>query len=358
MDKFKKIGLTALGTTLVASSAIAAEATVTGSTGYTWSSEEVGTSTTDGIGFYNNMKMVVSGELDNGWSTTGSMLLTEDASLSSSWASLTMGGMGTIVVGNGYGGLGASFDDATPRAYEENHDGMKTSTAMDNLGAAHDDGQILYDSPSIDLMGASVSFGLEYAPEASDSAIGDGEVSTSSGLYSSASGARVNLSYGPLSAGAYGYEIQSETDTQDVNGARDGDPMGATWFVNYSAGPLSVGYQVAGLDMQVSGAAIAANTAKTVATATGMFESEQISLAFNVNDDLSIGYGERTETYDAQDNASTAIADVDMESKKIEFAYTMGSMALKGYQIETDNPGWDANASSDEVTELSLTFSF
>ena len=126
MDKFKKIGLTALGTTLVASSAIAAEATVTGSTGYTWSSEEVGTSTTDGIGFYNNMKMVVSGEMDNGWSSTGSMLLTEDAALSSSWASLTMGGMGTIVVGNGYGGLGASFDDATPRAFEENHDGMAT----------------------------------------------------------------------------------------------------------------------------------------------------------------------------------------------------------------------------------------
>ena len=62
-----------------------------------------------------------------------------------------MGGMGTIVVGNGYGGLGASFDDATPRAYEENHDGMKTTTAMDTLGASHDNGQILYDSPSIDL---------------------------------------------------------------------------------------------------------------------------------------------------------------------------------------------------------------
>ena len=36
----------------------------------------------------------------------------------------------------------------------------------------------------------------------------------------------------------------------------------------------------------------------------------------------------------------------------------MGSMALKGYQIETDNPGWDSDAASDEVTELSLTFSF
>jgi hypothetical protein len=358
MDKFKKIGLTALGTTLVASSAIAADATVTGSTGYTYSSEEVGTSTTDGIGFYNNMKMVVSGEMDNGWSSTGSMLLTEDAALSSSWASLTMGGLGTIVVGNGYGGLGAGFDDATPRAFEENHDGMKTTTAMDSLGASHDDGQILYNSPSIDLMGASVSFGLEYAPEASDAAVGDGEVSTSSNLYSSASGASVNLSYGPLSAGAYGYEISSEEDTTTVSGSRDGDPMGATWFVNYSAGPVSVGYQVAGLDMQISGGAEAATTAKTVAAATGYFEAEQISLAFNVNDDLSVGYGERTETYNAQDDAATAIANVDMESKKIEFAYTMGSMALKGYQIDTDNPGWDSDASSDEVTELSLTFSF
>ena len=355
MDKFKKIGLTALGTTLVASSAIAAEATVTGSTGYTWSSEEVGTSTTDGIGFYNNMKMVVSGEMDNGWSSTGTMLLTEDASLSSSWASLTMGGMGTIVVGNGYGGLGASFDDATPRAYEENHDGMKTTTAMDSLGASHDNGQILYDSPSIDLMGASVSIGLEYAPEASDGAVGDGEVSTSSNLWSSASGARANLSYGPLSAGAYAYELKSDTDNSNGGAPRDGDAMGATWYVNYSAGPLSVGYQIAGLDNQISGAGEAATTAKTVAAATGIFESEQMSIAFNVNDDLSIGYGERTETYDAQ---SATVADVDMESKKIEFAYTMGSMALKGYQIDTDNPGWDSDASSDEVTELSLTFSF
>ena len=355
MDKFKKIGLTALGTTLVASSAIAAEATVTGSTGYTWSSEEVGTSTTDGIGFYNNMKMVVSGELDNGWSTTGSMLLTEDAALSSSWASLTMGGMGTIVVGNGYGGLGANFDDATPRAYEENHDGMKTGTAMDYLGSAHDDGQILYSSPSIDMMGASVSFGLEYAPEASDAAVGDGEVSTSSNLWSSASGARVNLSYGPLSAGAYGYELKSDEDNSNGGATRDGDAMGATWFVNYSAGPVSIGYQIAGIDNNVSGASEAATAAKTVAAATGYFEAEQVSIAFNVNDDLSVGYGERTETYNAQ---AASTADVDMESKKIEFAYTMGSMALKGYQIDTDNPGWDSDAASDEVTELSLTFSF
>ena len=31
---------------------------------------------------------------------------------------------------------------------------------------------------------------------------------------------------------------------------------------------------------------------------------------------------------------------------------------LKGYMTDTDNPGWDANAESDEVTELAVGFSF
>ena len=355
MDKFKKIGLTALGTTLVASSAIAAEATVTGSTGYTFSSEEVGTSTTDGIGFYNNMSLVVSGELDNGWSTKGNMLLTEDAALSSSWASLTMGGMGTVIVGNGYGGIGQAFDDATPRAFEENHDGMKTVTVMDSLGADMDNGQILYNSPSFDLMGASVSFSYEYAPEAADSAVGDGEVSASNNLWSSGQGAAVNLSYAGFSGGIYASERSLDTGSSNGTAEKNGDSMNATYYVNYSAGPFSIGYQTAGIDNAGVGTGTAATTAKTVAAATGIFESEQISVVFNVNDDLSVGYGDRSETYDAQ---SATIADVTMDSTKLEFAYTMGSMAIKGYQIETDNPGWDSDASSDEVTELSLTFSF
>ena len=152
MNKLKKLGLTALGTSLVASSAIAADASLTGNVGYTWSSEEVGTSTTDGIGYEADFNMVVSGEMDNGWTATGSLLLTESATLSSSWTSLTMGSMGTIIVGNGYGGVGQAFDDVTPRAYEENHDGMKTSTAIDNIGASMDNGQILYMSPAYDML--------------------------------------------------------------------------------------------------------------------------------------------------------------------------------------------------------------
>ena len=67
MNKLKKLGLTALGTSLVASSAIAADASLTGNVGYTYSSEEVGNSTIDGIGYEADFNMVVSGEMDNGW---------------------------------------------------------------------------------------------------------------------------------------------------------------------------------------------------------------------------------------------------------------------------------------------------
>ena len=362
MNKLKKLGLTALGTSLVASSAIAADASLTGNVGYTWSSEEVGTSTTDGIGYEADFNMVVSGEMDNGWTATGSLLLTESATLSSSWTSLTMGSMGTIIVGNGYGGVGQAFDDVTPRAYEENHDGMKTSTAIDNIGASMDNGQILYMSPAYDIGGFSASLMAEYAPEASDAAVTDGGVSTSSNLWSSGQGLGIKLSGMGISAGAYA----SEKTKDSSDGATTGDSMNATWHVSYSAGPVSFGYQTGGADNALStgtrsanartGGAEAANTAKLYTTAGGLFEYEKMSIAANVNDNFSISWGELKETYDAQDDGT--IADVEMKSTSIQFAYSMGSMSVKGYMTDTDNPGWDANAESDEVTELAVGFSF
>ena len=109
-----------------------------------------------------------------------------------------MGSMGTVIVGTGYGGVGQAFDDVTPKAYEENHDGMKTTTAIDSLGSNMDNGQILYMSPSLDVMGASVQVMAEYAPEASDGAVTDGGVSTSSNLWSSGQGLGVKIGYAGL----------------------------------------------------------------------------------------------------------------------------------------------------------------
>jgi outer membrane protein OmpU len=354
MNTLKKIGLTALGTSLVAGSAFAGEITASGDAGYTYSSEEVGVRTDDGYGFNHDITFSGSGELDNGFTVSTTMILVEGATLSSSNVALTMGGMGTITIGNGLANVGGAFDDVTPRAYEENHDGMKTTTAIDSVGSLSDGNSVMYSSPSIDLGGASASFMLGYTPEASDTATGEGAVAGNSASYGSATTAGVVVSVGGLTAGAFGEEVQNDQgEAVEMQNA-----MSATWYANYSFGPVSVGYQTGGLDHGRTDTAEDATAAKTIAAAGGNFEFEKMSIAFNVNENLSISWGELEETYDAQDNASSAIADVAMESTSIQFAYTMGSMSIKGYQTDTDNPGWDSDAKSDEVTELAVNFAF
>ena len=137
MNILKKVGLTALGTSLVVSSAVAGELSVSGSAGYTYSTED-NTGNGEAIGYNHHITFSGSGDLDNGWSVATSMTIEPSAALSASYVSLTMGSMGTVIVGNGYGGIGQAFDAVTPKAYEENHDGMSTSTAIDNIGANMD----------------------------------------------------------------------------------------------------------------------------------------------------------------------------------------------------------------------------
>ena len=358
MNILKKIGLTALGTSLVAGSAYAGEITASGDAGYTFSSEEIGVRSDEGYGYNHDITFSGSGELDNGWSVSTTMILVETSGLSSSNVALTMGGMGSITIGAGLANVGGAFDDVTPRAYEENHDGMATVTAIDSLGALSDGNAVMYSSPSFDLGGASASFMLGYTPEAGDSATGEGGVSVQSGNYGSSTTAGVNVSFAGLSAGIFGEEVKDDTGRTVSGQSRRNDAMSASWFANYTMGPVSFGYQKGGLDHGINAASTTANAAKTIAAAGGFFEFEKMSVAFNVNENLSISYGELTETYNAQDNATTAIANVDMESDSIQFAYTMGSMSIKGYQTETDNPGWDANADSDTVTELAVNFAF
>ena len=372
MNTIKKIGLTALGTTLVASSAFAGEISVSGDAGYTWSSESIGgdaaTTTTgsasnDGVGYNHDISFSGSGELDNGWSVSTGMTIVEDSSLSSSNVKLTMGSLGSIQVGNGTGGTGASFDGVTPYAYEENHDGMKTSTAIDNMGALLGNGGVDYYSPSFDLGGASASFMVNWTPEASGTAVGEGGVSTGSATRGSGSALGINVSMGGISAGAYAAQATDDNgnSTDAVVGADSSDATDATWFAKYTSGPVSIGYQKGVIDRGYASAANAnTSSAKYVSTSGGDFETEMMSIAFNVNENFSVSWSELEEVYDEQSNAKsgTELNNVTMESTSIQFAYTMGSMSIKGYQTDTDNPGWDSDAQSDEVTEIAINFAF
>jgi len=233
------------------------------------------------------------------------------------------------------------------------------------MGALLGNGGIDYRSPSFDVGGATASFKYNFTPEASNTAVGEGGVSTSSSDYGSGQALGVDVSMAGFSVGAFGAEISRERTgpvTRTVTNEKV-DSFDGTWYAKYSTGPVTIGYQVGYLSRGINGSAETVTTAaKYVSTAGGDFETEKMSVAFNVNENLSFSWGELTETYDTTGGDAAArsdnAADVDMDSTSIQFAYTMGSMSIKGYQTDTDNPGWDSDAQSHEVTEIAVNFAF
>ena len=166
-----------------------------------------------------------------------------------------------------------------------------------------------------------------------------------------------------LTLGAYGATLSDDQNnnglTSDLTGDTRQDAFDGTWFANYSMGPISIGYQTTYVDRGIEKTADTDTTsAKTVGQSGGIFEGEAVSIAFNVNDDLSVSYTDKEDTYDAQDNASTAIADVTMSTKSLQVAYSMGSMSVKAYSTETSNPNFDGNADKRTVTEIALGIAF
>ena len=103
---------------------------------------------------------------------------------------------------------------------------------------------------------------------------------------------------------------------------------------------------------------IAAASPATVGTSAGVFEAENMSIAFNVNDNLSISWTDTSDTYDAQDNASTAIIDVDKDTDALQVAYSMGGMSIKAYRMTESNPNYDSDAAESEKSEISLGLAF
>ena len=361
MNKFKKIGLTALAGSLVAVSATAGEMSVSGSLGATYSTQSgnTGTQATDngkGIGSDKDFTVSGSGELDNGWTFSGYTLTTDALTVSSSALSMTMGSLGTVSTGTGFGGNSTAYDVQTPTAWEEVDDGGATSLSANFVGNWADDGSIVYASPAYTVGDMSVTAHVEYAPKAAGAAVSDGGIASSL-KYGSGQSLGITVEGQGVKFGVYGAE--RENVTQQVAGT-DGvkDDFSGVAFVNYTNGPVSIGYSQSYHDAGLVGDVEAADAKKVVGVAQGIFESETMSVAYAVNENLSVSIAKASDTYDAQDNATTAIADVDMDMKSVQVAYSMGAMSIKAYRTETDNSGYSTDAGSLTVTEIALGLSF
>ena len=355
MINLKKVGLTALAGSLAAVTANAGEISVSGAANVTYVTKSG--ENTNSLGTDKDVKFSGSGELDNGWTVSVHTTMTDAYAVSSSATVIGMGSLGSIGFGTGGGtNVAGAYDETYPRAYEENSDAGGQSAA-NYIGNWADDNAIVYQWPGMDVAGVSLSGGLEYSLQAGTATSNDGGVAANSDTWGSGYGIGLTAATDMgLTVGAYFAERENKNHNavKDVN-----DEQNMTWFANYSMGPVSIGYQTAYVDSGLTGAATSATAttaAKTVGTSAGQFEADNMSIAFNVNDDLSISYAETEETYDSRNMATTT--DVTQEAESLQIAYSMGSMSIKAYSTEITNPNYDEDAANLKKNEIAIGLAF
>ena len=325
----KKIGLTALAGSLVATSAFAGSLSATGSAGINFAGADKGTSA-NGFTMTDTVVFSGGGEMDNGMTVTVSFELDDNAAgatgghMDSRSVVIDTNGMGTIT----FGGHGASsargaVDDVMPTAYGEAWDilsnapdnGSVTSTASTNfnsIGSATSNNMFHYSNS--DLMDG-LKLSLSYVPS------GTGEAGSSTDYaveYTGVEGLTVGYAAGENNA-----TNGSETDSDTV-------------YVKYAYGPITVGVQESNLD---------------AATAAATDEFSAMGVTYQVSDDLTIGYTESA--YNAGDKG------VDQESTNISISYTMGSMTLAAAFVDEENRGGETTAVNDiSGYAIDLAFAF
>ena len=201
MNNIKKLGVTALAGSLAAVSAQAGEMSVNGAANFTWAQKDG----TEGksIGTDKGLTVSGSGELDNGWTFSVGTYISDSITISTHVTTLTMGSMGTIKVGQSFGGAGSAYDEEVPQVYEQTSDGYQNSSNL--VGSYLDNNAIIYDSPSFDMGGSSVSFDLAFSPDATDSAVNNGGQGTHTGIWGVGYGAGMTISTDMgLTLGVYG----------------------------------------------------------------------------------------------------------------------------------------------------------
>jgi outer membrane protein OmpU len=360
MNKFKKIGLTALASSLVAVSAHAGELSVTGGANATlkWGDADAASGDTGkSLGTDKDVAFTGSGELDNGTTFTVYTATTDSqGDLTSGGLSISTPSFGSFLMGHDSGAAHYKYDEEVPQAYEQISD-TTASVTTNKVGDFMDNNHITYTSPTFDFGGASITLDVGYAFDANDTETSDGGTAHTAGqTYGTGQEAGVTITYDALKVGVYGAERENTTPAAaGADAVRD--EFNGVWYAKYSFGPVSIGYSESYVDSGVSETSTVATTAaKTLRTAGGIMEGTQIGIAFNVNDNLSISYTESEETYNAQSEA--AAMDVDMEVDAIQLAYSMGGMSIKAYQMDVTNPNFDEDAEDASVTEIALGLAF
>ena len=311
MNNLKKIGLTALGTALVASSAHAATMSVSGGTSIFFGGED-NSDSGNGWSMTDQVTFSASGEMDNGFTISTSLQLDGTAAAGNGAPfddrSLTIdtGDMGVLVFsGHGSSGPVGAWDDLVPSANEESWGTSIGGTVDGPTNATIGNNSFVYDYSVND----SIAIKAAYKPAKGTPL----ESSTEIGIaYTGIEGLTIKAAMG---------ENNDAADKLDLN----------VFSAVYANGPISVGIQSNESD-----------------AGTGTDEDfSAYGISYAVSDDLSISYGASTLDY-----SSTL---EDQESSAVSVSFTMGGVAISASHQSTDNV---AGSSTTDNTSYEVNFSF
>ena len=326
MDKLKKVGLTALGTALVSTSAIAADYAVGGGAKLTLvggdkSNEGNGWSMLDSITFR------ASSDLDNGMTVSMSQNLAA-GSPNNTNVTINMNEMGSLVFWKQGGtSVPGSWDDMMPAANEESWNGLAGASggASPIIAAGSNADMFRY---SINVMDGIDLF-ASYSPSDGTAAV---KSSQSAGVqYTGIEGLSVGYATGDNN------EQVAVTNGNATDSAAGADIENTSMYVTYAFDSFTIGMQDNESD-------------STTANADTSYRGYGISYA--VSEDISLSYGVGTVDFELANSE-------DQETTAIGVSYTSGGITISGSMHDGENLGGSSATTADRTDyELNIAFSF
>jgi outer membrane protein OmpU len=318
MNKFKKIGLTALAASLVSVSANAGELSISGAAsmnvgGYSGQEHDGGATFSMG----NQFTVSGSGELDNGMTVSLSFQLDNGVPFDDHSVTVSSDSLGSLTLHGHGGGSATSGMDATAAGNVwDTFDGARGQvTAVGHSNSAPGNNSLNYTMPTI-MDGVAVD--ISYQPQQSGNTID--------------SGTGYALTYTGVEGLTLAY---SSTDIVGTTAALSGDQT--AWKVSYAYGPVTATMTESEYD---------------VTTTTSDQEVSSVAVSYTISDEMSVTYG--TETIE-----STSSGDVDAEYSVLKGSYTSGGMTVSAQMKEAENVDHSTNANADfEYWGLGLAFAF
>jgi outer membrane protein OmpU len=309
MIKLKTIGLTALGTALISTSAFAADMSVSGGASISFDDTNRGKGDR-GNGFYmgDSINFAASGDV-NGMSVAVNYEI-DGGALDDHKIVIGLPDMGSITF-NGGGEVLAmgAMDDVMPNAYEESWDIVAGADASNINGVS---GASSFKYTSENYSGLTLNLGY-----------------LNGGATVSKSYSDFSVTFAPEAVAglSVGY---AKGDSEETAGTKQDD---STMYVKYATEMgLTVGMQ---------------RSERDVNAADSDLETDAFGITYLVNDDISIGY---------HSSKITRKGDVDeQDATGVSASYTMGSMTLAGAMNKVDNVAFEA---ADDLKGYEFTLSF